>query len=574
MNKIQKVFGMEQTTALNILKSGISVFITGSAGTGKTYLLNQYIRYLKERSVIPAIVAPTGIAASHLKGQTIHSFFGIGIREVVDNGFIDILLTRKYLRKRFEKFNVLIIDEISMVSPELFSTVDRILQAFKNSPKPFGGVQVIASGDFFQLPPVSKEPKDKRFAWQSPSWRDLDFRTCYLDIKFRQKDNILIDILDDIRAGDISEKTYKSLESCHLKELNTNYRPTRLYTHNMDVDRINNAELKKLETPAREYTYNAKGSKKHIDKIFNTAMVVQDVILKKDAIVIFIKNSPEQRYVNGTTGVVIGFDKADGMPIVQIASGDKISVGYDDWSVEDEEGQNIATVSQIPLRLAWAITIHKSQGMTLDAVEIDLSRTFEAGQGYVALSRITSINGLRLIGLNDMALRVDPLILKIDSRIKDASLRASEELKKIPDLSKRQKEHILKMGGTVNQNKLEAIYVNKVYTKKKISTYIETKNLIDKVKSIRELAKARGLVEETIVNHLTRLKKEDKKLDLSKFKPKSKKFKKITKVIKNITLEKDEESFYDDGGVRLKPIFDALDEQVSYYDIRMALLFM
>ncbi len=444
---------MKQSTALNILKAGENVFITGSAGTGKTYLLNRYIKYLKDREVTPAIVAPTGIAASHLKGQTIHSFFGIGIREVVDNEFIDKLISKKYLKKRFESFNVLIIDEISMVSPELFSTMDRVLQAFKNSPEPFGGVQVIASGDFFQLPPVSKEPREKRFAWQSPSWRDLDFRTCYLDVKFRQDDGVLIGILDDIRAGDISQKTYDTLHSCHLKKLNKNHKPTRLYTHNIDVDRINNHELEKLDSPAREYSHISKGSPKHIEKIFNTAMVMEKVVLKKDAIVIFIKNSPEQRYVNGTTGIVVGFDKKDGMPIVKTASGDRIFVTVEDWTIEDEDGKNIATVSQIPLRLAWAITIHKSQGMTLDAVEIDLSKTFEVGQGYVALSRIKNIEGLRLIGLNEMALRVDPLILKVNSRIQSASQRATEELEKISDLQERQREHILKLGGKIKRKK-------------------------------------------------------------------------------------------------------------------------
>ncbi|SFV63243.1 putative helicase [hydrothermal vent metagenome] len=569
---------MKQSTALNILKTGKNVFITGSAGTGKTYLLNLYIEYLKERKIIPAIIAPTGIAASHLKGQTIHSFFGLGIREIIDNKFIELLLSKKYLKKRFENFEVLIIDEISMVSPELFSTMDRILQAFKNSPKPFGGVQVIACGDFFQLPPVSKEPKEKRFSWQSPSWRDLDFRTCYLDVKFRQKDDVLIDILDDIRAGQISDKTYQNLQSCHLKILDTNYNPTRLYTHNMDVDRINNSELNKLKAPAREYNHTSKGSKKHIDKIFHTSMVMEVVTLKQGAVVIFIKNSPEQKYVNGTTGVVIGFNKSDGLPIVETASGDKIFVTYDEWSIEDDEGSKIASISQIPLRLAWAITIHKSQGMTLDAVEIDLSRTFETGQGYVALSRIKSIDGLRLIGLNDMALRVDPLILKVDSRIKSASSKATEEIDKIANLDRKHKEYIRKLGGTVNIKEIkkerEAIESKKVFIKKKTSTYMETKNLLSKVNSISKLAKARGLLEETIVNHLTRLKKEDKSLDLSKFKPKSKTFKKIVKTIKRIKLEKDENNFSEDGTIRLKPIFDALNEEVSYYEIRMALLFM
>jgi hypothetical protein len=567
---------MKQSIALDILKSGENVFITGSAGTGKTYLINEYIDYLKERRVFPAIVAPTGLSASHIKGQTIHSFFGIGIREVVDNAFIEVLLSRRYLKSRFKNIEVLIIDEISMVSPELFSSMDRVLQAFKNSPKPFGGVQVIASGDFFQLPPISREPKEQKFAWQSPTWRDLDFKTCYLELKFRQDDSRLIDVLDDIRSGTISDTTYQILESCHLKDLNINHRPTRLYTHNMDVDRINDDELNKLTTPAKEYSYSSKGSKKHIEKIFNTSMVIKELTLKKDAIVIFIKNSPEQKYFNGTIGVVKGFDKLDKMPIIETTSGDRIIVGYDEWSIEDEEGKNIATVTQIPLRLAWAITIHKSQGMTLDAVEIDLSRTFETGQGYVALSRIRNIDGLRLMGINDMALRVDPLILKVDSRIKQASQRAIKEIESIDDLEEKARVHILKLGGTTNKNEIqkerEARDSNSIATK--ISTYEKTKNLIDKVSSIKELAKTRGLIEDTVVNHLTKLKQDDKELDLSKFKPKSKDFNKIIKVIKSIKLEKDETNFSDDGSMRLKPIFDALNEEVSYYKIRLAMLFV
>jgi DNA replication protein DnaC len=159
---------MKQKTALQILKSGQNVFLTGSAGTGKTHLLNQYIQYLKERKVKPSVVAPTGIAASHLNGQTIHSFFGLGIRDKIDDWFLDSLLQKKFLADRFSKLKVLIIDEVSMVSPEIFEAMDKILKAFKFSNRPFGGVQVILSGDFFQLPPVSKERKVKRFAWQAP----------------------------------------------------------------------------------------------------------------------------------------------------------------------------------------------------------------------------------------------------------------------------------------------------------------------------------------------------------------------------------------------------------------------
>jgi len=158
---------MDQETALKILKTGQNVFLTGSAGTGKTFVLNKYISYLKDREVFPAVTAPTGVAASHLDGQTLHSFFGLGIKENINDYDLDNILQTKYLHNRLSKLKILIIDEISMVSPEIFEALDKILRAFKFSPEPFGGVQVVLSGDFFQLPPVSKTRKKIKFVWQT-----------------------------------------------------------------------------------------------------------------------------------------------------------------------------------------------------------------------------------------------------------------------------------------------------------------------------------------------------------------------------------------------------------------------
>ena len=422
---------MKQETVLNILKLGKNVFITGSAGTGKSYLLKQYIKYLKERDIYPTVVAPTGISASHLKGQTIHSFFSLGIRDKIDDGYIEYLLDKRYLRKKFSKLKVLIIDEVSMVSPEIFSAMDMILQSFKGSIEPFGGVQVVISGDFFQLPPISKKSKEKRFAWQSESWRDLNLISCYLEEKFRQEDNKLIKVLDDIRSGNVTDLTHSILKSRYNRDLNPNFTPTKLYTHNFDVDRINNSELEKLKGKAKIFLYDSKGSSKNVEKIFKSSLVLKELTLKKGAVVIFIKNSYEDGYVNGTTGVVEKFDKKDGLPVVKIANGKKIKVDYQEWSIENDSGEILATVSQIPLRLAWAITVHKSQGMTLSSAQIDLSKTFEVGQGYVALSRIKTLEGLKLMGINSNALKVDSLILKIDGKIKEASKRAEREIEKL-----------------------------------------------------------------------------------------------------------------------------------------------
>ena len=568
-----------QNTALNILKTGNNVFITGSAGTGKTHLLNQFIFYLKARKILPTIVAPTGIAASHLQGQTIHSFFSLGIRDTIDDYYIESLLEKKYLQTRFSKLKILIIDEISMVSPEIFSSIDRILRAFKENDIPFGGVQTILSGDFFQLPPISKIPKDKRFAWQSPSWKELSLKTCYLQEKFRQDDNVLISILDEIRSGTVSSNSYDILNSRYHKDLDINFTPTKLYTHNIDVDRINNEELDKINNPPLLFKYKSEGTAKNIEKIFKSSLVLEEMNLKKDAVVMFIKNNHELGFVNGTTGVVVDFDKETGLPIVKTSYGSLIKVGLEDWTIENDSGNIVAKVSQIPLKLAWAITIHKSQGMTLDSAEIDLSKTFEVGQGYVALSRIKNIEGLRLMGLNDAALTVDPLILHIDDRIKSASKKASDEILAIApeNLQEIFESYVLSIDGITDINKIkeqETILKSekKVIAKSTAPTHIQTKELIESSVSISELATNRGMSQGTIINHLRILKEKDADLNLDKFMPDINILTLVKDAVTSIKTKDNKDDFSEDGQIRLKPIFEALDSEVSYDNIRISLL--
>ena len=568
-----------QNTALNILKTGSNVFITGSAGTGKTFLLNQFTFYLKSRKIIPTVVAPTGIAASHLQGQTIHSYFSLGIRSEIDDYYIESLLEKKYLQTRFSKLKVLIVDEISMVSPEMFSAMDTILRAFKKNNLPFGGIQTILSGDFFQLPPISRAPKDKRFAWQSASWKELQLKTCYLQKKFRQDDNILISILDEIRSGHVSDTSYEILNSRHHKELDIDFTPTKLYTHNIDVDRINNDELNNINNPAHSFKYKSEGTAKNIEKIFKSSLVLEEITLKQDAVVMFIKNNHEQGYVNGTTGVVVDFDKETGLPIVKTSYGSLIKAALEDWSIENDSGNIVAKVSQVPLKLAWAITIHKSQGMTLDSAEIDLSKTFEVGQGYVALSRIKNIDGLRLMGLNDKALTVDSLILHIDDRIKAASQNASDEIEAISADKLQQvfDTYILSIDGILDieqiQEQEKVLKSEKKVIKNSVTpTHIQTKELIKSSTSIDDLALSRGMSKGTVINHLRILKEQDSEINLDKFMPDEK----LVTLVKGALLEIKErntsDDFSEDGKPRLKPIFELLDAKVSYDDIRLALL--
>ena len=567
-----------QQTALKILKTGQNVFLTGSAGTGKTHILNDFVLYLKSRKVIPTIVAPTGVAASHLNGQTIHSYFSLGIRDSIDEGFISLLLDKKYLQTRFKKLKILIIDEISMVSPNIFSSIDKILRAFKQSNEPFGGIQVILSGDFFQLPPISRNRDEKRFAWQSPSWKELDLQTCYLEKKFRQDDNQLIFVLDEIRSGNVSQKSHDILNARLQKDLNIDFTPTKLYTHNMDVDRINNDELKSIDDNAEVFKYTSEGAKSNIEKLFKSALVQEELTLKKDAVVMFIKNNPEKYYINGTTGVVIDFSNDEQkLPIVKLSNGYIVKVEYEDWKIENDSGKIQAKISQIPLKLAWAITIHKSQGMTLDAAQIDLSKTFEVGQGYVALSRIKNIEGLKLMGFNDNALSVDPLILSIDPRIKQASKKAANKIEALEEnqLNAIQLSYIQKLGGTIDEkeiNKEKEILSKEPKIEAKIPNHIKTKNQIENSSTLQDLAKNAGYSVSTIMNHLGLIKADEPDFDISKYMPKLATINLVKKTVEQIKEANKEEDFSEDGKIKLKPIFMKLDEKIPYDDIKMVLI--
>ncbi len=584
---------MKQKIALEILRAGKNVFLTGSAGTGKTYVLNQYIKYLRERGVKPAVVAPTGIAASHLGGMTIHSFFGLGITEKISDEYLKQLFYRKFLHNRLGNLKVLIVDEVSMVSPELFVSMDKILREFKHSVKPFGGIQIVLSGDFFQLPPISESGKEERFAWQTDLWENADLKVCYLEEKFRQDDPILINILDEIRSNDVSEESMEVFRSCYKKELTSKFRATRLYTHNVDVDRINESELNKLSGELKIFSAFRKGLRKNTEKIFQTSLLTEELRLKKEAVVIFIKNNLEKGYINGTLGRVVDFTE-ENLPVVEIFSGRRIVVAPEDWVIEDDEGNIKASVRQIPLRLAWALTIHKSQGMTLEMAEIDLSKTFEVGQGYVALSRIKSVKGLRLMGLNETALRVDEKVLAIDKEMRERSRINSLKWQEFSEKERKTVwiQFITGIGGTINEKKIaenkrkivarkrkeekpsKKTISKKSENKEKGGTLNVTKKLLSKGKTIEEIATIRGLSRGTIVEHLRKMKELGLKIQDNGFKPRSGILRAVKRALSEIRKEKNPDNFLENGDVRLRAIFEKLNEKVSYDDIKLALLFL
>ena len=560
---------MNQAQALKILKSGENVFLTGSAGAGKTYVLNQYIEYLKARKIRVAVTASTGIAATHMNGMTIHSWSGMGIKDTISSADLRNMDKKKYLLKNLEKAKVLIIDEISMLHRNQLDSVNTILKHFKNSRNTFGDIQVIFAGDFFQLPPIGDSPIRERFAFMSNAWVEAGLKICYLTEQYRQSQNSLNQILNEIRAAQVSPYSISLLKNASSTVLKNHIEPTKLYTHNYDVDRINKTELEKLTQKAKIFKARTKGNPKMLESFKKSVQAAEIIHLKIGAKVMFVKNNPEVGYINGSLGEVIDYSKETGFPIVKLLDGRKITAAYDSWSVNDDSGKSLVTYDQVPLKLAWAITVHKSQGMTLDAAEIDLSKTFEKGQGYVALSRLKDIDNLKLIGFNQTAIEVDTLALKADQRFQVLSADAEIEFNNEEELERSANTHIEWCGGISDPKEIERHAKKEKAKKFKKSTFEQTKELIEKGFNILEIADERGFGVSTIITHLIKLKEEYPKLDLIKFKPNA-------KALKEIKTAHDEvrKQLGKDEPMKLGIVHGKLHGKYEYSDIKLALLFL
>jgi len=440
---------MTQDKALALLKSGRNIFLTGSAGTGKTYVLNKFIEHLKDAKIEVAVTASTGIAATHLKGSTIHSWSGIGVKQKLLTKELENLKKKKYLKDQFFKTKVLIIDEISMLHKDQLNTIHSVLEFVLGDSRAFGGLQIILCGDFFQLPPIGQygEASKDKFAFMSSAWVYADFNICYLTEQFRQQNNELTTILEEIRSVSISQNSIDLLKKSANTTFEEGVEPTQLYTHNIDVDKINNSRLAELDGKSRFFKAKTSGEKLVLNALKKQVLTPLEMQLKIGAKVMFVKNNPDKNYINGTLGEVIKYSKL-GFPIVKTLDNDEIIASTEEWSIENELGKTIASFKQIPLRLAWAITIHKSQGMTLSAAKLDLSKTFEKGQGYVALSRLKDINRLQLTDFNQTALSVDSLAFKADKRFQELSNQLDDSIE-TNDLVTESKTFIRSVGGRV-----------------------------------------------------------------------------------------------------------------------------
>lgn len=403
-----ELLSIEQKSVIQEIEKGSNILITGGAGTGKSYLLNYLKRNFSNRGL--AVTASTGIAAVNIGGATIHSWSGIGLANLPLEQIISNLFSSKMskLRRRIKLAKILAIDEVSMLSAGLFDILDQTLRAVRENDKAMGGLQILLFGDFLQLPPVSKfGEEEQNFCFAAKCWPELNLKNFFLKEIFRQNDKKFIKILNNLRFGSLDEDDIEHLES-RLKANDSNLaiKPTILTSHNNKALQINESELKKI--PREEKTYKAEyfGEIGKIELLRKNCLASEILKLKVGAQVMMIKNTYQKEgIINGSLGVVKDFSAKKFYPIVEFANGKILTISPEEWLIErfDVEKKQIvvdASASQIPLILSWAITIHKSQGLTLDKISCDLSDIFSPGQAYVALSRARRLEDVFISSIN------------------------------------------------------------------------------------------------------------------------------------------------------------------------------
>lgn len=552
---------MTQGEALTILKTGANVYLTGEPGSGKTHTINEFIDWLRASGIEPSVTAATGIAATHVGGMTLHSWSGIGISDSLSRADVDRIASKEHIAKRIMKAKVLIIEEISMLSAATFEMADKICREVRRVDKPFGGLSVILVGDFFQLPPISRS-HEAEFAYTSPIWRELNLLTCYLTEQYRQDDVDFLGVLSAIRSGRVIEEHHEQLMARATALENLPPDAPKLFSHNADVDRINAAELAKLTGKSKKFKMSSKGKDSLVDGLIRGCLSPEVLELKEGAAVMFTKNSPQGKFVNGTLGVVSGFGAGDS-PIIKMKNGGRVTAEPMEWQLE-ENGKVKASVSQFPLRLAYAMTVHKSQGMSMDCAIIDLSKAFEYGQGYVALSRVRRLSGLYLTGLNERALEVHPEILKKDRDFRAASDAARDAFTEMPEaeVTDMQKKFVKAMGGAWMED-ADAKRAPRSGAREKglPGRLAETLQAARDNKNLKETAKARGLTPSTIVKHLEEL-AEIGKLTRGDF----------AHLVPISIVNEIHEVLADNSGDRLSPVFHALGGRHSFETIRLVRL--
>ncbi len=396
------ILNSQQQEALDlVLTTDKNVFISGYAGTGKTVLLNDIVESLRKKGREVRVSAYTGLAAQHLDGTTIAKLLGLHLGKTI-NDWDEVDLERA--EQNIEGVTDIIIDEVSMVSGDFLELVDRVLQHCTGRDEPFGGVRIIFGGDFMQLPPI--RPQDEEYSWpwafEYPEFpKSL---AVYLTQCMRQSSSEEVACLNEYRQGILSARGKSFLDKLVGRKLDN---PVDLYPFRKEVQDINSERLK--SHPGKEQVYSTSFAPgRYRERFLRSIPVGEQVVLKPEVPVIILSNDPEGHFVNGSQGIVTRM-RRDNVR-VQLRNGDEVEVEHKCWKIKEPNGTIVGEAWGLPVQLGWAATIHRSQGMTLDAVKTDISRCWEPGQAYVALSRTRSLENVSLLA-PVRKIKADPVAL-------------------------------------------------------------------------------------------------------------------------------------------------------------------
>jgi ATP-dependent DNA helicase PIF1 len=403
--KTLKTLNHEQQDALELLKGYSNIFLTGAAGCGKSFLLKHFLREQKE-SVFP-ILASTGAAAILVGGRTFHSFFGLGIMEGGLQATIDRAVENKRLVKRLRQTEGVVIDEISMISGPTLRAAESIARKVLDPQRPWGGIRVIAVGDFAQLPPVNPFSRVKEWAFLDEVWKRSEFQGIVLRQIMRTQDQEFLEVLQSVREGVVTKAVSDFLNSRAL-EVPKKFDGTRLFARKDHVDHYNLQHLEKIDAPAFRFATRYTGKDREVENFKKNAPIADVITLKEGALIMLRMNDPERQWVNGSLGHI---DKiTDEKLFIRLLKGREIEVEKTDFTLLDADGNPAVTARNFPISLAWAVTIHKAQGTTLEETWMDIRGLWEPGQAYVALSRATSPEGLYIEGWDSRSIFTDPAV--------------------------------------------------------------------------------------------------------------------------------------------------------------------
>jgi ATP-dependent DNA helicase PIF1 len=528
-----------QTGALDVLSRQGNVFLTGAAGTGKSYLLDQYLRD-KPSDMFP-IVASTGAAAVLIGGRTFHSFFGLGILEGGVEAAVQRALKSRKLLARLNAASCVVIDEVSMLSGTVLQAAETVSRRARQSMLPWGGLRIVVVGDFAQLPPVTPGGMQKDWAFQHPVWRESAFQPALLSTVMRTRDADFLDILNFVRAGIVNDDVRSFLDA-RTFDASYDVEGTRLYPHRAKADEYNIRRLHEIRGVLRSFHTDYSGDERVLESAKRAMPIPEILQLKEGALVMMRKNdvSLERLYVNGSLGTVTNI--TDDVLSVSLMSGENIEVEKQKFSYLDGSGTEVMSAWNFPVTLAWATTIHKAQGASLDKMIVDLSSLWEPGQAYVALSRVRSANGLFIERWNPGSIRAEPLVTSFYDSM-------AEEMK----------TYVPRPFFTVTR--IETPATEEEAPRKKGKSRVQRATIIRTMlghkASLQQMSVACGVKPDRILLYLEQFLEEGESLQLSY----------LTRDIPEISSIR--EAFEEHGTLRLRPAYDALEERIDFTTLRL-----